>query len=78
MTEKEQFEAILDVFTTDGWKLILEDINKRYDAINKIDDVSTVEELHRRKGEQETLRWFLSLKEWYQYAQEMSESQDAV
>ena len=75
MTEKEQFEAILDVFTTDGWKLILEDISKRYDAINNVDDVNTVEELYRRKGEQESLRWFLSLKEWYQYSQEMSESQ---
>ena len=78
MTEKEEFEAILDVFTTDGWKLILEDISKRYDSINNIDDVSTVEELYRRKGEQESLRWFMSLKEWYQYAQELSEGRNAV
>ena len=75
MTEKEQFEAILDVFTMPGWELILEDINKRDDAINNIDDVFTVEQLYKRKGEQETLRWFKTLKEWYQYSQEMSESQ---
>ena len=76
MTEKEQFEAILDVFTTEGWKLILEDISKRYDGINTIDDIMTVEELYKRKGEQESLRWFLSLKEWYQYSQELHEAQN--
>ena len=78
MTEKEQFEAILDVFTSDGWKLILEDIKKRYDAIDNIDDIMTVEELYKRKGEQESLRWFLSLKEWYQYSQELHEAQNDI
>ena len=78
MTEKEQFEAILDVFTTEGWKLILEDISKRYDGINTIDDIMTVEELYKRKGEQESLRWFLSLKEWYQYSQELHEAQHDI
>jgi len=76
MTTNEEFEAILDVFTTDGWKYILEDTINRKKAIDNVYDVNTVEELHRRKGEIETLDWIISLKEWYQTSQELYEAQN--
>lgn len=75
MTENEQFEAILDVFTTEGWGFILEDAIKRKKAIDNVYDVQTLEELYRRKGEIETLDWMISLKEWYQYSQELSQAE---
>ena len=76
MTTSEEFEAILDVFTMDGWKYILEDTINRKKAIDNVYDVNTVEELHRRKGEIETLDWIISLKEWYQTSQELYEAQN--
>ena len=68
MTEKEEIEAILDIFTLDGWKYIMEDINKHYDAINKIDGLSNEKELFYLKGELAKLDWFKSFPDWYQHA----------
>ena len=65
---KEQLEQILDVFTHDGWKYILEDIIYRQSSMSNIQDISTIEELWKRKGELDALNWFASLKEWYQYS----------
>ena len=78
MNQKEQFEAILDIFTNPGWGYILEDVIERKKAIDNIYDVQTVEELYKRKGELETLNWFLSLKEWYQYSQELHEANEDI
>lgn len=78
MTKNEEFEAILDVFTTDGWGYILEDTINRKKAIDNIYDVETVEELWKRKGELDALNWFISLKEWYQYSQELYEANEDI
>ena len=78
MDQKQQFEEILDVFTNPGWGYILEDIIERKKAIDNIYDVSTVEELYKRKGELDALNWFASLKEWYQYSMELSEADEDI
>lgn len=78
MTKDEEFEAILDVFTSDGWKFILEDTINRKKAIDNVYDVQTVEELWKRKGELDTLNWIISLKEWYQYSMELHEADENI
>jgi hypothetical protein len=77
MTEKEEIKAILDLFTTDGMRFMLEDISKHYDGINNIDSVSTTEDLHFIKGQRHSLRWMLGMKDWYQNALDNLEAQDA-
>lgn len=54
----------------------MEDAINRKKAIDNVYDVNTVEELHRRKGEIETLDWVISLKEWYQTSLELYEAQN--
>ncbi len=66
MTEKEELESIIDLLTSPAWRLIVKDISKHYDAINKINDVNSVEELYRIKGELAKLGWFMNLDAWYQ------------
>ncbi len=70
MTEQEEVEAILDVFTTEGWRLIVEDIKKHYDAINRIDCTADEDEFLKRRGELEKLGWFMNLPEWYKQVQD--------
>ena len=65
MTEEERHNKILEVFTSEGWKFIVEDISKHYDAINNIDNVNGVEELNKLQGERGALAWFLNLDNWY-------------
>ena len=68
MTEKQEIEAILEVFTTEGWKFMIEDIKKHYDAISNIDNVNSVQELHNLKGQRHSLKWIIGMEDWYQNA----------
>ena len=70
MTEIEEIDSILNVFTTDGWKLIVEDISKTYDAINKIDGIIDEKELYQRQGQISQLKWFMNLEDWYRSARD--------
>jgi hypothetical protein len=67
MTEKERLEIILDALTSQGFKLILDDIKEFYDAINDINGVETEAQLHYRKGELARLGFILNLESWYQH-----------
>lgn len=65
MTKEEEFEAVLDLFTMPGWKLVLEDldnIRKTYDTISNIDSLL---EVGRRQGAAEQLSFFANLEDWY-------------
>ena len=77
MTEKEELESIIDLLTTPAWGLIVKDISLHYDAINKVQDIHSVEELYRIKGELAKLGWFMNLKDWYLQIIENNE-QDTV
>lgn len=68
MTEQEEYEAILDVFASDGWKLIQKDMQDTLQAVESINGINSVEELFKRKGEAERLRWFIDLEAYYEYA----------
>ena len=68
MTEREEIQAILDLFTEDGMGFMIDDIKKHYDAISNIDNVNSVEELHNLKGQRHSLKWILNMKTWYQNA----------
>jgi len=70
LTEIEEIDSILNVFTTDGWKLIVEDISKTYDAINKIDGIIDEKELYQRQGQISQLKWFMNLEDWYRSARD--------
>lgn len=66
---KEQLEAILDVFTTEGWRIIQHDLRLYKKQMDTIEHVQTTEELWKLKGELKSLDWFINLKEWYQAAE---------
>ena len=70
MTEIEEIDSILNVFTTDGWKLIVDDISKTYDSINKIDGIIDEKELYQRQGQISQLKWFMNLQDWYRSARD--------
>ena len=68
MTEKEEIEAILDLFTSDGYKFMLEDIKKHYDAISNIDGVDDSKGLFLLQGQRHSLKWIINMQDWYQNA----------
>ena len=65
---KEQLDAILDVFTTEGWKIIQHDMRLYSKQMDSLSDLNTEADLLIRKGELKSLDWFINLKDWYQAA----------
>lgn len=71
---KEQLDAVMDVFTTEGWKIIQHDMRLYRKQMNTTDGLNTEPELWKRKGELLTLDWFINLLEWYQAAEAIHEA----
>ena len=69
MTEIEEVDAILDVFTTDGWKLILADMKVMLEQIDTVSGIDT-DQFLKRQGEVERLGWFINLEDWYKFTRE--------
>ena len=63
MTPEQQkaFEDRLSMCSSDGWKDLLEELTEFKNALNNVNGISTVEELHIRKGKLELIQWFESL-----------------
>ena len=55
------YEDRFVLFSTPGWKDLIEDIEARIEAIQSIKTVSNMEVLFTRKGEIEALEWLKSL-----------------
>ena len=66
---QEQLDAILDVFTTEGWKIIQHDMKIYQKQLDSVRNLESVEDLYKLKGELSSLEWFINLKEWYQAAE---------
>ena len=66
---EEQLNSIMDVFTTEGWRLIQHDMKLYKKQMDTTENVQTESELWKLKGELKGLDWFINLKEWYQAAE---------
>ena len=60
---QEYYEARFDMMASRGWKDLMEDADKMSITYNDLFNVSTVEELHFKRGQIDILLWLLSLKE---------------
>jgi len=59
--QQKAFEDRLSMCTSDGWKDMLEELAEFKNALNNVSGISTIEELHIRKGKLELIQWFESL-----------------
>ena len=64
MDEKLQayYEARFSMMATDGWKDLIEDAQKIFDALNNVLPIQNESELNLKKGQLDILQWILSLK----------------
>lgn len=58
---KKYYEARFDMFASQGWRDLLDDIETRIESISSIKAVKDIEQLRQRQGELETLEWLKSL-----------------
>lgn len=64
MDEKLQayYEARFSMMATEGWKDLIEDAQKIFDALNNVLPIQNESELNLKKGQLDILQWILSLK----------------
>jgi hypothetical protein len=72
----EQLDAILDVFTSEGWKIIQHDMRLYRKQMDSTDSISTESQLSYLRGELHMLDWFIDLKSWYQAAEAVNDITD--
>lgn len=60
---QEYYDNRFRLFGTQGWKDLIEDIQKMYQTTNNIKIVSNQEILFFRKGELSIMEWILNLEE---------------
>lgn len=79
LTKEEQkvFEDRLEMFNSDAWKMLAEEIEDREESINDPQILNSVEELWFVKGQLTILRWMLTLPHAteLQYEQLLSEGE---
>ena len=66
---EEQLNAIMDVFTTEWWRLIQHDMNLYRKQMDTTTYIDSPQDLYTLKSELKKLDWFINLKEWYQAAE---------
>lgn len=48
--KRHYFDPLFDMFQTQGWHVLMLDMEEARDDINRIDNIKTVEELHFQRG----------------------------
>lgn len=54
---QEYYEALFGMYTHPGWQKLMEDVEQYLEDLDTPRDVTTVEQLHHRRGELARLDW---------------------
>jgi len=59
---QKYYDARWEMMATEGWKDLIEDAQKIFDALNNVLPIQNESELNLKKGQLDILQWLLSLK----------------
>ena len=65
MIDKElqkYYESRFEMMATEGWKDLVEDAQKMFNALNQVLPIQNEQELNLKRGQLDILNWILSLK----------------
>ena len=74
---QEYYESRFTMFTTKGWKDLVEDVQKIKDSI-KVEDIQDEKTLFARKGELRIMNWLINLKDVSEQAYQELKNEDTV
>jgi hypothetical protein len=67
---QQHYERMFSMFASEGWKDLMEDVDKVFNANNNISTIQSEQELHFKKGQLDVLQWFRSMKTSYEQSYE--------
>jgi hypothetical protein len=56
------------MMASEGWKMLMEDVERALDAVNQVDYVTGETDLYFKKGQIDQMRWLLRAKDRYEAA----------
>lgn len=62
---QEHYERMFDMFASDAWKDLMEDVEKIIVANSNIFSITNEQDLMFKKGQLDVLQWLKSMKESY-------------
>lgn len=74
---QQHYERMFEMFASDAWKDLMEDVEKVYTANNNIFAIQSEQELHFKKGQLDVLQWFRSMKSSYERSYEELQADSA-
>ena len=60
---EKYYEQMLELFRTDGWKTLIEDLKTNGEGINNVEGTHNLEDLYYRKGQLYVIATLLNLEE---------------
>ncbi len=73
----KQYEDYFEMFTTSGWKLLMEDIDSMIESVDSLDYVDTMEKLYSIKGQLSILKRIRGFEQSIQAAYEQLTEEEA-
>ena len=57
--EQRSFDDLLDLFAMPGWRSLMDEFSDLVEQLDSVENISTLETLHKAKGKIEALNMFL-------------------
>ena len=76
MTDSEYFNAMDDLFSSDGWKLLIGELEENARNINSVEATKDVDDLFFRKGQLNSLSFILNLESTMDHSRKESSNEN--
>lgn len=62
LDEQKYYDNYFDLFNSKGWEQLIKELQDIYDTSYNVENLNTIEELHKSKGEREMLSRLLNFE----------------
>jgi hypothetical protein len=76
MTDPEYFNAMDDLFASDGWRLLIGELEENAHNINSVEATKDVNDLFFRKGQLNSLSFILNLESTIDHSKKESSNEN--
>jgi hypothetical protein len=76
ITDQEYFNAMDEMFSSDGWKLLIGELEENAHNINSVEATKDVNDLFFRKGQLNTLSFILNLESTIDHSRKESSNEN--
>lgn len=60
---QDYYEARIDMFASKGWRDLMEDVEKMFDALENLGAVKDLDDLRHKQGELSIIRWLIGIED---------------